>query len=91
MDEDSVVGDVVAAPIGTAVLDLLAHANGRGPELLHIGVPVWCCQYVCCIACDFSRHDILVAGENTTHDCGVVMFSIPCREEGGLSLVWKDV
>ena len=40
MDEDSVVGDVVAAPIGTAVLDLLAHADGRGPELLHIGVPV---------------------------------------------------
>jgi hypothetical protein len=40
MDEDSVVGDVVAAPVGAAVLDLLAHADGRGPELLHIGVPV---------------------------------------------------
>ena len=40
VDEDSVVGDVVAAPIGTAVLDLLAHTDGRGPELLHIGVPV---------------------------------------------------
>jgi hypothetical protein len=40
VDEDGVVGYVVAAPVGTAVLDLLAHANGRGPELLHIGVPV---------------------------------------------------
>jgi hypothetical protein len=39
VDEDGVVGDVVSTPIGTAVLDLLAHANGRGPELLHIGVP----------------------------------------------------
>jgi hypothetical protein len=39
VDKDCVVGDVVAAPIGAAVLDLLAHANGRGPELLHIGVP----------------------------------------------------
>jgi hypothetical protein len=39
VDEDGVVGNVVAAPIGAAVLDLLAHANGRGPELLHIGVP----------------------------------------------------
>jgi len=38
--EDGVVCNVVAAPIGTAVLDLLAHADGRGPELLHIGVPV---------------------------------------------------
>lgn len=45
MDEDSVVGDVVAAPVGAAVLDLLAHADGRGPELLHIGVPVFC-QYM---------------------------------------------
>lgn len=41
MDEDGVVGNVVATPIGTAVLDLLAHANGRGPELLHIGMSVW--------------------------------------------------
>jgi hypothetical protein len=40
VDEDGVVGDVVAAPVGAAVLDLLAHADGRGPELLHIGVPV---------------------------------------------------
>ena len=39
MDEDGVVGNVVSTPIGAAVLDLLAHANGRGPELLHIGVP----------------------------------------------------
>jgi hypothetical protein len=39
VDKDGVVGNVVAAPIGAAVLDLLAHANGRGPELLHIGVP----------------------------------------------------
>lgn len=38
--EDGVVCNVVAAPIGTAVLDLLAHADGRGSELLHIGVPV---------------------------------------------------
>jgi hypothetical protein len=39
VDENCVVGNVVAAPIGTTVLDLLAHANGRRPELLHIGVP----------------------------------------------------
>ena len=39
VDEDCVVGNVVSTPIGAAVLDLLAHANGRGPELLHIGVP----------------------------------------------------
>jgi hypothetical protein len=39
VDENCVVGNVVAAPIGAAVLDLLAHANGRRPELLHIGVP----------------------------------------------------
>jgi hypothetical protein len=39
VDKNCVVGNVVAAPIGTAVLDLLAHANGRRPELLHIGVP----------------------------------------------------
>jgi len=39
VNEDGVVGNVVAAPIGAAVLDLLAHADGRGPELLHIGVP----------------------------------------------------
>jgi len=39
VDEDGVVGNVVATPIGAAVLDLLAHANGRGPELLHIGMP----------------------------------------------------
>ena len=39
VDEDGVVGNVVSTPIGAAVLDLLAHANGRGPELLHIGVP----------------------------------------------------
>ena len=39
VDEDGVVGNVVSTPIGAAVLDLLAHANGRGPELLHIGMP----------------------------------------------------
>ena len=39
MDKDGVVGNVVSTPIGAAVLDLLAHADGRGPELLHIGVP----------------------------------------------------
>jgi hypothetical protein len=39
VDEDGVVGNVVSTPIGAAVLDLLAHANGRGPELLHIWVP----------------------------------------------------
>ena len=39
VDEDCVVGNVVSTPIGAAVLDLLAHANGRGPELLHIRVP----------------------------------------------------
>jgi hypothetical protein len=39
VNKDGVVGNVVSAPIGAAVLDLLAHANGRGPELLHIGVP----------------------------------------------------
>ena len=39
VNKDGVVGNVVSTPIGAAVLDLLAHANGRGPELLHIGVP----------------------------------------------------
>ena len=72
MDEDSVVGDVVAAPIGTAVLDLLAHTDGRGPELLHIGVPVWLLVFVHVLLCDDSGLDVLVAGEDTTHIGGVV-------------------
>jgi hypothetical protein len=40
VDQDSVVGDVVATPIGTTVTDLLAHAQGSGLELLHIGMAV---------------------------------------------------
>jgi hypothetical protein len=72
VDEDGVVGDVVAAPVGTAVLDLLAHADGGGPELLHIGVPVRLSVRVSCILCDDSGHDLLVAGEDTTHVGGVV-------------------
>jgi hypothetical protein len=40
VDQDSVVGGVVAAPIGTTVADLLAHAQGSGLELLHIGMAV---------------------------------------------------
>jgi hypothetical protein len=70
MDEDGVVGDMVAAPVGAAVLDLLAHADGRGPELLHIWVPVLLSVYV--FLCDNSGYDLLVAGEDTTHVGGVV-------------------
>jgi hypothetical protein len=40
VDEDGGVGSVVAAPIWTAVLDLLAHAQGSRPELDHIRVAV---------------------------------------------------
>jgi hypothetical protein len=36
--QDSAVGSVISAPVRSTVLDLLAHANGRRPELLHIGV-----------------------------------------------------
>jgi len=82
VDEDSVVGDVVAAPVGTAVLDLLAHADGRGPELLHIGVPVvLSIQGVACL-CDVSGLDLLVAGENTTHVGGVVTGGFLLGREG---------
>ena len=40
VDQDSVVGGVVTAPIGTTVADLLAHAQRSGLELLHIGMAV---------------------------------------------------
>lgn len=40
VDQDSVVGGVVATPIGTTVTDLLTHAQGSGLELLHIGMAV---------------------------------------------------
>jgi hypothetical protein len=42
VDEDGVVCDVVTTPIGTAVFELLAHANGCGPELAHIRVATRC-------------------------------------------------
>lgn len=80
VNEDGVVGDVVAAPIGAAVLDLLAHANGRGPELLHIGMPV---------REDGQRTEsvplkvgcrVLVASKNTTHVGGVV-WVCSCEED----------
>jgi hypothetical protein len=38
VDEDGVVCDVVTTPIGTAVFELLAHADRCGPELAHIRV-----------------------------------------------------
>jgi hypothetical protein len=72
VDEDGVVGNVVAAPVGTAVLDLLAHADGRGPELLHIGVPGLLSVYNIYLVCDRSGCNILVTAEDTTHVGGVV-------------------
>lgn len=77
MDEDGVVGDVVATPIRTAVLDLLAHANGRGPELLNIGMSIW--REKSCERGDTDRglgrrcmEGLPVASEDTTHFGGLV-------------------
>jgi len=77
MDEDGVVGNVVATPIRTAVLDLLAHANGRGPELLNIGMSIW--REKSCERGDTDRglrrrcmEGLPVASEDTTHFGGLV-------------------
>lgn len=40
VDQNGLVGGVVSAPIGTAVLDLLAHAQGGGAEALDIRMMV---------------------------------------------------
>lgn len=36
VDKNGAVGSVVPAPVRSSVLDLLAHANRSGPELLYV-------------------------------------------------------